>query len=270
LVYFSPCKINIGLQVLNKREDGFHNIETIFYSLPLYDIIEVLPAETFSFIQTGLPLFVKPNENLCEIAFQLFKKDNPQTPNVYIHLHKIIPSGAGLGGGSANAAIVLKALNSIVEKPFTKEALRQMALQLGSDCPFFLETQPCIGTGRGEQLTPITLNLKGYYICLVNPGIHIKTPWAFQQVKKFPSQPTHIAQILATTPEYWQQYCHNDFEQPVFRAHPEIAAIKEDLYKHGAAFASMSGSGSTVYGIFKQKPGTLPFPKNYLVIEKVL
>ncbi len=270
MVYFSPCKINIGLQVLNKREDGFHNIETIFYTIPLYDIIEVMPATQVSFIQTGMPLFIKPSENICEMAFQLFKTAYPQTPNVYIHLHKIIPSGAGLGGGSANAAIVLKALNNIISKPFTKKTLQQMALQLGSDCPFFLEEQPCIGTGRGEQLTPIDFSLKGYYIYIVNPGIHIKTPWAFSQVKKYASQPTNIQQVVHTLPKQWQQYCFNDFEPPVFQTHPEIEAIKNSLYTHGAAYASMSGSGSTVYGIFEQKPTHIPFPKHYLVIERAL
>jgi 4-diphosphocytidyl-2-C-methyl-D-erythritol kinase len=270
LVYFSPCKINIGLQVLNKREDGFHNIETIFYNIPLYDIIEVLPANDFSFIQTGIPLYIKPSENICEMAFQLFKKAYPKTPNVYIHLHKIIPSGAGLGGGSANAAIVLKALNAIISKPFTNKVLQQMALQLGSDCPFFLETQPCIGKGRGEQLTPVTINLHGYYIYIVNPGIHIRTPWAFEQVKTYPSQPNNIQQVLLTIPKQWQQYCFNDFELPVFQAHPEIEVIKNTLYTNGALYASMSGSGSTVYGIFEQKPMHISFPKNYLVIERML
>jgi 4-diphosphocytidyl-2-C-methyl-D-erythritol kinase len=217
-----------------------------------------------------MPLYIKPNENICEMAFQLFKKAFPNTPNVYIHLHKIIPSGAGLGGGSANAATVLHALNQLLKTPYTKNELQQMALQLGSDCPFFLEAQPCIGKGRGEQLTPVTINLNGYYICIVNPGIHIKTPWAFSQVKNYASQPNNIQEVLHTTPKQWQQYCFNDFELPVFNAHPEIEVIKNTLYTNGALYASMSGSGSTVYGIFEQKPMHISFPKHYLVIEKVL
>ncbi len=251
MIVFPNCKINLGLHILNKREDGFHNIETVFYPVAIKDALEIISSNTatITFTQTGLTVNGNTADNICVKAYHLLKKDFPQLPGINMHLHKAIPMGAGLGGGSADGAFALQLLNTKFELQLTKQQLIHYALQLGSDCPFFIINKPSYATGRGEALKEITLDLSAFKIALINPGIHINTGWAFGQLQ--PTVPQkNIQQIIQQPITTWQQELKNDFESPVFSAHPSIKKIKADLYALGAEYAAMSGSGSTVFGIF--------------------
>ena len=269
MLVFPNCKINLGLHILNKREDGFHNIETVFYPLPFTDVLELISntksnTET-EFTGTGLPVDGNGADNLCVKAYHLLKKDFPQLPPVKIHLHKVIPLGAGLGGGSADAAFMIKMLNSTFNLNLSTPQLINYSLQLGSDCPFFIINKPCLATGRGEVLEEISVDLSMYKIVLVNPGIHVNTGWAFAQLTKV-SDGFKPSDTLSQPIETWKADLKNDFEAPVFAAHPQIKTIKEDLYSRGAIYASMSGSGSTVFGIFDQNTNTnMPENNNYFI-----
>jgi 4-diphosphocytidyl-2-C-methyl-D-erythritol kinase len=257
MVLFPNAKINIGLYITEKRADGFHNIETIFVPIPkLCDILEILPfpqqAEPVKFTQSGLHVDGESSNNLCVKAYHLLNSKTP-LPAVAMHLHKQIPMGAGLGGGSADGAFALSMLNNLAQEPLTPEELAQLALELGSDCPFFFENSPNFGYGRGEQLDAINLNLQGYYILLVNPGIHINTGLAYKQSR--PTAPSfNLKEISNYCVEDWKNLISNDFEKVVFPLHPKIMELKKQLYDMGAVYSSMSGSGSTVFGIFKMKP----------------
>ncbi len=265
MVSFPNCKINLGLHILGKRTDGFHNLETCFYPIPLTDALEIItaPDQEFHFNQTGLTLNLPASGNICIKAYELFREAYPDCPPVHMHLHKTIPSGAGLGGGSADAAFTLLLLNEKYKAGFSQDALISLALQLGSDCPFFILNRPCIATGRGEEMKPIDLDLSQHTIMLVNPGIHVNTGWAFSQVRI--TQHTGTLNSLISLPlEEWKDRLVNDFEEPVFATHPELSSIKATLYKAGAVYASMSGSGSTLYGIFRNHDFTPPsFPGQY-------
>lgn len=273
MLSFPNCKINIGLQVLGKREDGFHEIETVFYPVPLYDALEIIPSANLEFTITGLPVDGSMADNICIKAYQLLKKDFPQLPFVKIHLHKAIPTGAGLGGGSADAAFMLKLLNDTFKLNLTIQQLINYALQLGSDCPFFIINKPSDAKGRGEKMEEIEVDISKYKIVLVNPGIHINTGWAFSQLSKqaydektFIRTSKSINQIIQQPIISWKDELINDFEAPVFKAHPTIKEIKESLYKLGALYAAMSGSGSTVYGIFNTAIDTKMLDgKNYFI-----
>ena len=269
MVTFPNCKINLGLHILGKREDGFHNLETVFYPIALKDALEVIPATNnatdIEFTVTGLAVDGSVADNLCVKAYHLLKKDFPQLPAVKIHLHKAIPMGAGLGGGSADAAFMLKLLNDKFKLNLSTPKLLNYALQLGSDCPFFIINKPCFATGRGEILEEIKADLSAYKIILVNPGIHVNTGWAFSKLT--PALPKKsIKEIVRQPVETWKAELKNDFEAPVFAAHPQIKEIKETLYQQGAIYAAMSGSGSTVFGIFEQdaKPELLK-ERNYFI-----
>ena len=261
MIIFSNCKINLGLRILRKRADGYHDLETAFYPVPLNDAIEAIrteqPETTFS--QSGLAIDGEPGQNLCMKAYALLQRAY-ELPPVQIHLHKAIPMGAGLGGGSANAAFTLRLLNRKFNLNLTNDQLLDFALQLGSDCPFFIINKPCIATGRGEFLETIDLAyLQAYKLVIVHPGIHISTAWAFSQVK--PNDNGHAIKEVITQPvKNWKEVLVNDFEPVVFNAHPEIARIRQTLYDKGAVYASMSGSGSAVFGLFDQLP-TLDFPQ---------
>jgi 4-diphosphocytidyl-2-C-methyl-D-erythritol kinase len=210
------------------------------------------------FSSSGLPVVTNTDENLCVRAFNLLKKEYPQLPSVQMHLHKVIPMGAGLGGGSSDAAFTLKLINQKYQLGIGDENLKSFALQLGSDCPFFIDPVACIATGRGEEMQPIQIDLSGYTIVLVYPGIHISTSWAFSAI-----EPTEkhqdFRQLLSHSVEDWKHFLFNDFEIPVFKAFPQIAEIKKSLYQQGAVFSAMSGSGSAVYGLFKLKPSISGF-----------
>ncbi|HLG38722.1 MAG TPA: 4-(cytidine 5'-diphospho)-2-C-methyl-D-erythritol kinase [Chitinophagaceae bacterium] len=272
MVVFPNCKINLGLNILRKRSDGFHDLETIFHPLPFYDILEVIapekePVNEFLFTTSGITIDGHAENNLCVKAYHLLKKDFPKLSHLRIHLHKTIPSGAGLGGGSADAAFTLKLFNDKFHLNLSAGQLTSYALQLGSDCPFFIINKTCFASGRGEILEPIHINLNRYKFVLINPGIPIHTAYAFSQIT--PAHPARpVNDIIKQPVNEWKEQLKNDFEEPVFKQYPEIKKIKDELYRAGAVYASLSGSGSTVYGLFeKEKKAELSFPSNYFVRE---
>jgi 4-diphosphocytidyl-2-C-methyl-D-erythritol kinase len=271
VIVYPNCKINLGLRILEKRTDGYHNLETIFYPIPLSDILEIIEnpdpenSPNFPLSTSGLPIQGTPSSNLCVKAYKLLKKDFPKLPWVRVHIHKVIPIGAGLGGGSSNGAFALTTYNQVFNLGISAEKLAEYAAELGSDCPFFISNKPSYAKGRGELLEPIQLDLSAYRFVVVNPGIYINTGDAFRDIKPaFPEK--SLTEIIKAPLERWKDELVNDFEIPIFKKYPDIAAIKDDLYVAGALYASMSGSGSTVFGIFrKDKPLTLPFPSSYFV-----
>jgi 4-diphosphocytidyl-2-C-methyl-D-erythritol kinase len=269
LIVFPNCKINLGLTILRKREDGFHDLETVFYPIALQDGLEIIqnasPSADIELSTFGLRVEGNLSDNICVKAYQLLKKDFPQLPAVKIHLHKTIPIGAGLGGGSADGAFTLTLLNKKFSLGMSEKTLIEYALQLGSDCPFFIKNVPCYATGRGEVLEEIKLDLSAYKLVIVNPGIYINTGWAFSQVKISTGNPP-LKEVIQNPVQKWREALTNDFEDAVFTHHPEIKECKENLYESGALYASMSGSGSTVYGIFsKEAEIKFNFPANYFV-----
>jgi 4-diphosphocytidyl-2-C-methyl-D-erythritol kinase len=255
VISFSNCKINLGLKILRKRADGYHDIETAFYPIHFHDVIETVRTgdDGVQFGSSGIEIDALPEQNLCMKAYALLKQSY-DLPPLQLHLHKAIPSGAGLGGGSANAAFTLKLLNTKFNLGLSTERLLDLALQLGSDCPFFIMNKPCIATGRGEIMERIELQqLNQYYIAVVNPGIHISTAWAFSQITPGANKAS-IKEVIAQPVSNWKDQLINDFEEAVFEAHPRIKEIKEMMYNNGAAYASMSGSGSSVFGLFDDMP----------------
>ena len=258
LVRFPNCKINLGLSVLAKRSDGFHELETVFYPVPFTDVLEVIsvpasPAADLSFTASGISVAGSVEDNLCVKAYRLLKQDFPHLPAVQMHLHKIIPVGAGLGGGSADGAFALQVLNELGSLQLTQSQLIAYAARLGSDCPFFMLNRPCAGRGRGELLEEVAVDLSRYTMVLVNPHIHVNTGWAFSQLKLQRGEKSSPVNGVRQPVETWRDQLINDFEEPVFQQHPAIQAIRDRLYEQGAIYAAMSGSGSTVFGIFPKK-----------------
>jgi 4-diphosphocytidyl-2-C-methyl-D-erythritol kinase len=256
MILFPHCKINLGLSIIEKRTDGFHELETVFYPVLLKDALEIIHSDSTNeeiiFSHSGIDIPGNPTQNLCVKAYQLLKKDFLTIPSVKIHLHKNIPMGAGLGGGSSDGAFVLRMLNDLFKLNLSKEKLVHYAAQLGSDCPFFIHDIPYHATGRGEILHPIECDLSKYKIALIHPQIHVSTAWAFGQLNPH-AKPKSIAQIVTQPLETWKLELVNDFEEPIFSAHPILADIKNYLYQEGALYASMSGSGSSLFGIFAQE-----------------
>jgi 4-diphosphocytidyl-2-C-methyl-D-erythritol kinase len=273
VVIFPHCKINLGLNVVRKRDDGYHDLETFFLPIPFYDCLEIIQHPGVSgskengiqLSHSGIPIPGEASQNLCVRAYHLLRQDFPGLPSIMLHLHKNIPTGAGLGGGSSDGAFTLRLLNTKFRLGISVEKLADYALSLGSDAPFFVQDKPCYGGRRGEALEPFEVNLPGYSIVLVNPGIEISTAWAFGQI--VPQQRVdHIMHDLSEgNPGIWKDKLVNDFEKPVFEKYPEIKLIKEKLYAAGAAYASMSGSGSTVYGFFEGNPPEIEFNPRYFV-----
>lgn len=268
MVVFPNCKINLGLNIINKRADGYHDLETVFYPVGIKDVLEIMknPSENSSpinFSQSGLTIDGNTDNNLCIKAYKLLKKDYPQIPSLLMHLHKVIPMGAGLGGGSADGAFALKSIADLFNLPVSTQQLSEYALQLGSDCPFFILNKPCFATSRGEIMDEIELDLTAYKIVIVNLGIHISTGWAFCQIR--PHYPTYSIRDIINQPiSTWKEFLINDFEAPALLLHPQIREIKEELNNIGAIYSSMTGTGSTVFGIFKKdKHVELDFPKNH-------
>jgi 4-diphosphocytidyl-2-C-methyl-D-erythritol kinase len=251
MVSFPNCKINLGLKILRRREDGFHDLETVFYPLPVRDVLEIVRADELSFSLSGRPIPGDPGGNLCITAFHLLKRNFPDLPFVHIYLHKHIPIGGGLGGGSSDGALMLQLLDRQFQLGLTPARLSDYAAQLGSDCPFFLLNQPCLGKGRGEQLEPLTLDLSPYSFLIVNPGIHISTAQAFSWCTPDESG-TSLKDLISRPVSSWRAELKNDFEDPVFREYPSLRSIKEQLYKQGALYASLTGSGSGLFGIFEK------------------
>jgi 4-diphosphocytidyl-2-C-methyl-D-erythritol kinase len=265
MIVFPNAKINLGLYIIGKRPDGFHNLETVFYPVKIQDALEIIHQpglqETI-FTQSGNHVEVSTESNLCVRAFALLKKEFPQIPFCKIHLHKHIPEKAGLGGGSADASAMLKLLNETFELKISDEQLASYSLELGSDCPFFIYNRPLLARGRGEILEPLDIDLSAYSLLIVHPGIGVSTKEAFAGVQANAHHQGKIKQILTYPPEKWNGVLENDFEKTVFAAHPAIADIKQKMLENGALFASLSGSGSAVYGIFNRSL-SIDFPPHY-------
>ena len=256
MIAFSNCKINLGLHILNKRDDGFHNLETVFYSIPLNDCLELIEGNNdainqVNFHSFGLSIAGERDQNLVVKAYHLLAKDFELKP-VDFYLLKNIPMGAGLGGGSSNAAFALKMLNEYFKLNISIHKLKEYVAILGSDCAYFIENTPSFATGRGEVTEPIDLSLKGYFFVLINPNIHVSTAEAFSNVYKRGEQQISLKDLIKNPVEKWKSLIENDFEKSVFLNHPEIKNLKEKLYENGAIYASMSGSGSSVFGLFKE------------------
>lgn len=252
MIAFSNCKINLGLYVTNKRQDGYHDLSTCFLPIAITDIVEIIKSDTFAFTSTGIPIYSTIDNNLIVKAYRLLQKDFPQIGNVKMHLHKNIPTGAGVGGGSANASFALITLDKLFQLQLSKVQLVHYTAILGSDCPFFIYNQPCLATGRGELLQPIDVILNGYYLLIVFPKVHVSTKDAFANI--VPNKPEHdIAMLMHSPITEWKKLVQNDFEKPVFEKYGELALIKNKMYQNDAIYASMSGSGSSIYGIYKSE-----------------
>ena len=252
MIRFPNAKINLGLNILGKRPDSYHELRMVMLPVGLCDALEIIPSRdsAFHFGTSGLAVEGPPGENLCEQAWHLFNRECPSPP-VSMHLYKRIPTGAGLGGGSADAAFTLQMLQQMFCPELSKEKMMHMAAQLGSDCPFFLLNVPCLASGTGTQLRPLELKLSGLYIVIVKPAVSVNTAWAYSQVRSC-HETESPELILKRPPVEWRGQLINDFEPLVFAAQPQLAALKESLYALGAVYASMSGSGSALYGIFQQ------------------
>lgn len=254
MVLFPNAKINIGLYITSKRLDGFHDLETCFFHVPWTDILEISPSQQVEFSSSGLPISGDVQNNLCVKAYHALSKDF-DIPPAHIHLHKIIPMGAGLGGGSADAAFTLMGLRDLFELPLSNEQLIPYAQQLGSDCAFFLFQHAQFGKGKGDELSPITCSLQGYHVMMIYPNFGISTQEAYAQVK--PQSPKYdLCQSILEPIERWKDLVSNDFELSLFPKYPILAQIKQELYDQGALYAAMSGSGSTIFGIFNKEVDT--------------
>lgn len=272
MIVFPNAKINLGLRILRKRPDGFHDLESAFLPVGLTDMLEIVPGaenntgKTDRLTLTGIPLEAR-DDNLCIRALRLLK-DKHGIPDVNLHLHKRIPTGAGLGGGSSDAAFTMRALNEMFGLGLDVPVLMEYASKIGSDCPFFIINEPGLGTGRGENLEPLSLDLSGYTLILVLPGITINTAMAYRMISPTDKdQP--VKEVLKSAPEEWSGRLVNHFEVPVFEKYPEIGGIKQALYAGGAVYASMTGSGSAVFGLFRESPILPPEISRYpLHIER--
>lgn len=275
-----PCaKINLGLNITSKREDGYHNLETIFYPVPLTDALEVklmhddFPSDEPCDLKiTGNAVDCDEKNNLVVKAYTLLAQDF-KLPRVHTHLVKRIPMQAGLGGGSADGAFMIRLLDERFRLNMGIAEMERYASRLGSDCAFFITTEPSFATGRGEVLEPVNIaeqNLQGYYIAIVKPAIAVSTREAFQQI--ICRQPEHCCRDIVRQPvETWKTVLTNDFEEPAFKQHPELADIKQRLYDLGAVYAQMSGSGSAFFGLFRTDPQQLKnaFPACYTFTTKL-
>jgi 4-diphosphocytidyl-2-C-methyl-D-erythritol kinase len=272
MIVFPISKINLGLNITSKRGDGYHDIETIFYPVPLCDALEFVVTDNTSgrdiFETTGISTGGEPEDNLVLKTVRKLRDKYP-IPYLRIHLHKVIPAGAGLGGGSSDSACLLRILNRFFSLGISVPELKKISLEIGSDCPFFIDGVAAHATGRGENLNPVDPVLSGYYIVLLNPGVGINTREAYENC--IPHTPTEsLAQLIKMPLEKWRGSVVNDFENFAFRKHPVISRIKDELYGSGAIFSLMSGSGSTVYGIFRSKPGLPEELKRFIIFEGVI
>lgn len=268
MLCFPNAKINLGLFVTEKRSDGYHNLETVFYPVRTSDALEILPAaqEEGQLHMSGLEVSGSKEDNLVWKAWHMLHHDFPEQVAAYdIYLHKVIPMGAGLGGGSADAAAMLRLINEYGALSLTDEALAAYALRLGSDCPFFIYNRPLFASGRGDLFTPVSVDLADYRLILVCPPVHVATAAAFRDIQAKP--PVFDLRTLGSLPvAAWKDHMHNDFEAPVFAQFPQLSAIKTLLYEAGAIYAAMSGSGSALYGIF-DKDAKPVLEGNFKVME---
>lgn len=267
MTIFPIAKVNLGLNVVERRADGYHNLQTVFYPVDIKDALEVFPmASDFpsdvdcDIKVTNIKVEGDEQRNLVVRAYQLLKSDFPSMPRVHAHLYKGIPTQAGMGGGSSDASAMLLLLNREFHLGLSDKQLIDYAVRLGADCPIFILNRPAYAEGIGERLTPITVDLNGWYMAVVRPDIPVPTKEAFARIT--PQMPPRCCKDIVAQPvETWRDELTNDFEQSVFTIHPELAAIKERLYQMGATYAAMSGSGSALFGLFKEPvnvEGTFP------------
>lgn len=256
MVIFPKAKINIGLRITEKRPDGFHNLQTIFYPVCLFDALEfvvpVVSSQKDDLVITGLLSGCLPEDNLVIKALKKLR-EKYKFPFLKLHLHKAIPAAAGLGGGSSDAAAILRHINRYFNLNIRSADMKEISLSLGCDCPFFIEGVPAYAENIGEILTPIRPLPDGYHLLLVNPGIPISTKEAFKDCRPYKGE-NDLSEYYHRSIQEWKDLIINDFEKPIFSKYPQIAGIKESLYKMGAVYSSLSGSGSTVYGIFNSQP----------------
>ena len=268
MLVFPNAKINLGLQITERRADGYHNLLSCFVPIGWADALEVIPAERFSFTSSGLPIPGDPANNLCIRTYDALKADFGLPP-VQMHLHKIVPIGAGLGGGSSDAAFALKLLNTRFGLGLSPLQLENYARPLGADCAFFVQNRPMYCTEKGDVFSDINVDLRGFHLVLVYPNLAISTAEAYAGVR--PRQPeTPLHDLLAAPIETWKELVQNDFEESLFPNYPVLADIKQQLYDLGAVYASMSGSGSTIYGLFSAPPNTADAFARYTVWEETL
>lgn len=252
MIVFPNAKINIGLNVVAKRADGYHNLESVFYPIKIHDALEVVLSDEMQFTSSGISIPGNPENNLCLKAYQLINKDF-DLPPVHIHLHKNIPIGAGLGGGSADCGFFIKLLSELCRLNLSVETMQNYARKLGADCAFFINNKPVFAHEKGDQFEDIALDLSTYFMVLVMPPVHVSTAEAYGGIQP-KSAEFNLKLALKLPVQEWRNSVKNDFENSVFQHHPEIRLIKEALYQNGALYAAMSGSGASVFGIFKQKP----------------
>lgn len=248
------CKINLGLNIVERRSDGYHNLQTIFYPVPLFDELTIRESEDEDVLMLGgNPLEGDVQDNLVLRAVRLLRQEGFPVPPLSIDLKKVIPSGAGLGGGSSDAACMVKTIAQLYDLPLTEEQMKLLVSKLGADCPFFINPKPLYAEGIGDVFTPISLNLNGWYLMLVKPEVHVSTREAYAGVH--PHMPAYsLLETIQMPVGKWMGKMVNDFEDNIFRNHPLLAEIKQELYHQGAAYASMSGSGSTIFGLFRSRP----------------
>jgi 4-diphosphocytidyl-2-C-methyl-D-erythritol kinase len=252
MIVFPNAKINIGLNITERRPDGYHNLETVFYPLMIKDALEIIESRELSFQSSGNIIPGDINNNLCLKAYHLIKQDY-DIPPVSIHLHKHIPIGAGLGGGSADAAFFIKLINQTFALELTTDTMINYARQLGADCAFFINNQPVYAYGKGDQFEAVNLDLSAYKLALVMPPVHVSTAEAYGGIKpKLKEQ--FLKDLIKLPVSEWKNHIQNDFEEHIFKAFPLIAKVKEALYIAGALYACMSGSGASVFGIFEEQP----------------
>lgn len=268
MIAFPNAKINLGLNITEKRPDGFHNLETVFIPVGWSDVLEFVVADELELTTTGIQISGSMESNLVIKAYRLLQKDFG-LPALKIHLHKTIPSGAGLGGGSSDAAFMIRLLNKTFDLKLSEDQLLELAAVLGSDCPFFIMNKPVYATGRGELMNIIDLTLNGRFILLVKPPIEVSTAKAFQFVVPKKSG-VSLPELLKLPIAEWKDKVTNQFEQSVFQQYPEVGDIKQKLYKLGAEYTSMSGSGSCVFGLFSELPPLWEsqFPADYLTYSQ--
>jgi 4-diphosphocytidyl-2-C-methyl-D-erythritol kinase len=272
MIFFPNAKINIGLNIVRKRADGYHELETLFFPIGIKDALEFVENNTgrLNLSTSGIVVDVPAEQNIVVKAYRLLA-NHFNLPGIDIHLHKVIPFGAGLGGGSSDAAFMLKALNRHFDLKLDNETLKGFALQLGADCSFFIENRPAFATGIGEQLEPVDINLSGYHLLLVKPPFGVGTKEAYSKV--IPSVPEdNLKSIFHLDIAQWLGKVKNDFEPSVFELYPQIGDIKKAMLESGAIYASMSGSGSSVFGIFRKEPEVdfRLFPEETFVWKQIL
>jgi len=267
MIVFPNAKINIGINITGRRPDGYHNIETIFYPVKIYDALEALAGKELSFQSSGLGIPGRVEDNLCIKAYHLIKNDY-ELPPVTIHLHKHIPIGAGLGGGSADAAFFIKLIDQLFELGMATEQKLHYARQLGADCAFFIESKPVFAFEKGDRFEPVNLDLSGYHIALVMPPAHVSTSEAYRGVKPAPAE-LSLKELVSLPIHEWKHSIKNDFEESVFKNHAVIRGVKAAMYEAGAIYASMSGSGASVFGIFDKTPDLSSLEKTNQVFYNI-